>query len=300
MIVVNAKYHKITTVSTTTANGYKCSAMAGMVIVNNDAYCIKSAVQNGNKLPVVFYRISNIDTSNIIQRKWVIKTGNGTENIAVHANSITYANHVFYITTMNPSGRQVLGFKVNYTGNEADKNGVILDDCSYKYLDENGNGKPIYSINYFDTQNGDIRFLASVEKNSTGYTYQLLRASGNKLVNENIKFKVKNWEEKIYNTGNDSYYDRATKMLYTTRFCKEGSKVVRNAILQYDLSAGISGTTKEYSPVRVIEISAINNEAKFEIEGMSIFNGKKYICTKTNNVSGKEGEDAIYSISKIS
>ena len=89
-----------------------------------------------------------------------------------------------------------------------------------------------------------------------------------------------------YVIGNDSYYDTVKKQLYTTVFQVEGNTILKNAVVQYDLSNLQSGAN--YEAVRVI-LADIDptKEKKFEIEGMCIVDGKKYICTNSWNLNEK-------------
>ena len=127
-----------------------------------------------------------------------------------------------------------------------------------------------------------------------------VKENGTKLEHvKNYKFRVlkdnvNGVDTHLYNSGNDAYYDPATKRMYLTLFLKpESGSITKNAIVRYDMS-----TEKTiYDPVRVIQTNA-NKEVKFEIEGVSYSGSKIYLCANVVEKSGIEGPDAIYSIYK--
>lgn len=264
-----------------TVGKIKCSSLFAMINVNNDVFCVKSLkdknAPEGTKYPVVLHIIRDF-TSNKIHSKQIIRTDSGSTLIAEHANSITYHAGVFYMTTGNAitNGCQVVSFG---------ENGIVKKHIGYK--------KKIYSINYYDTHNGNLRFLVSIDhdKDKHEYSYHLVRLSGTKFIFENVCFTLKDGIAS-YNTGNDSFYDQEHKSLYTTMFVdSKSSYITKNLIYQYDLGSTLSG--RIYVPARAVFINAKDTEQKFEIEGMFIKNSRKYVCA---NVS--PNDDGVFVIAK--
>ncbi len=126
------------------------------------------------------------------------------------------------------------------------------------------------------------------------YRFHKVHPSGNQLIYDAVNFITAHTAE--YEDGNDSYYDVTSKMLYTTRFTRVGvGSVTTNAIFQYDLTAGVSGTDGFYAPVRFMELLSNLDETKFEIEGMAVHDSsrKKYVCANINQQQGVEGIDTL-------
>ncbi len=274
-----------------TVSGYKCSAMAAMTIVGDNAYCIKSYGKPDweNKFPIVFYEIKNFNSSNPTKKYWIIKTASGGTSIAMHANSLTYANGIFYIATMNSVGKgsQIVGFSIAGAENASE---IRLTE-KYTY------NKKIYSINYYGTEANINKYLICVGKNeeSNYYRFHKVYMSGSEMKQDSGITFIAAYESGFDN-GNDSYYDVVKKRLYTTRFIEPASGMIKiNNIYQYDLTAGVSGTSSVYEPERIMQVSNNSNEVKFEIEGMAIHDTtrKKYVCANIYEQSGVEGVDAL-------
>ena len=158
-----------------------------------------------------------------------------------------------------------------------------------------------YSVNYFKTENGVKYFLLNRGTSGTGcYRFALVKENGTALEHvKNYKFRVlkddiNGVDTHLYNSGNDAYYDVATKRMYLTLFLNPTSgSITENAIVRYDMS-----TEKTiYDPVRVIQTNA-SGEVKFEVEGVGYSGSKIYLCANVVANSGIEGPDAIYSIYK--
>ncbi len=270
-------------------SGKKCTATVAMEIVNDDIYCVRTydpkegSEEDGKKQPVVLHKLFNyLSGGNGSSSYVMVRTQAGTENIAVHANSLTYHNHVFYLVTRNGEGteNQVMAFG---------SDGIITHKYTYS-------GGKIGTINYYDTQNGALRFLISV-KHKVNVLFRLVKISGTKLVDEGVSFEAL-VSDNNYETGNDSYYNRSTKQLYVTKFknpdqdAGDDAKIVSNLVLQYDLSDGISGTSAKYSSVRTLQVDNQEGEMKFEIEGLCMYDNKKYVCVNSLDLN-KNQTDAI-------
>lgn len=276
--------HSIITTLPEDAAGIQCSAQAGMTIVNGDIYCISSQSSNTNeKKPVVLRKLFGyLSGSTSSSKAVIIHTAAGTQNIAIHANSLTYYNHVFYLATMNAGANasQVMAF-----GSDG--------EITAKYTYSDGEKNTITTINYYDTKDGALRFLVSIG-HGVNVKFRLVKADGTVLKDEGISFTA-SVPDSNFLKGNDHYYDRSTKQLYVTKFKTPPTDgdITTNWILQYDLSDGIS--KPEYSSVRTLEASILGDEIKFEIEGLCIYDNKKYVCTNTVILQDKKRtqEDAI-------
>lgn len=287
MKLTNASHKRIVDVANYYVGEDKCSSLSAMVVVGNDLYCIKSLKDEqkpeGTKYPVILHQIRNFTTSNCQQSHCTIATSTGSTAVAEHANSLTYENNTFYMATGNSvgNGSQIVAFQ---------SNGIITKHITYTHK--------IYSINYYDTHNGAKRFLACIgrSKDGTKYIYHLVHLSGTKLIQEKnsspVSFDLK-IENSVYNSGNDSYYDKETGNLYTTTFVKDGKRIVKNMICSYHINPIVA--QKLYSASSAITINA-GTEYKFEIEGMSIYNSKKYVCANISMSEKNEGPDGIYVI----
>ena len=208
-----------------------CTAQAGISIVYDNIYCASSMSKTGKKLPVVFQKYSGCFSGG--QKKTTscfisTKGGDYAQDIAVHVNSLTYHNHIFYIATMNEgtNANQVIAFNAN---------GEILANYTY-----NGE-KTIGTINYYDTANGDLRFLVSLG-HGKNVNFQLVKINGGRLINVENKNFIATVPYKDFDRGNDHYYDLNTKQLYVTKFKEPGSgDITTNLVLQYDLSGSFFG-----------------------------------------------------------
>ena len=109
---------KIQTLKQVKVNGLKCTAVVGMVVVNDVIYVLTTHSDNGRKQPCVLHKIGKT------YKTIVVNDGKG---IAVHANSLAYEDHIFYVVTRNGAGEkynQVIGF---------DSNGVIKKKHKYMH-----------------------------------------------------------------------------------------------------------------------------------------------------------------------
>ena len=280
--------HKVLVTLPEEVDSIKCSAQAGMTIVTDDIYCISTQSSGTGKKPVALHKLLNYLPENTGSSKAVIlHTASGSKNIAMHANSLTYHDHLFYLATMNTdeNASQVMAF---------DSEGKI---CS-KYTYSNSATDRIGTVNYYDTtEEGALCFLVSVGRGQD-VRFRLVKINKTGLENVGNPFVV-SVPDLAYTKGNDHYYDRTTKQLYVIKFetpTTEGSDIKNNLILQYDLSGGIPQTNTPKKPVRTLKVSAAKGEEKFEIEGISIYrytDGNKtkeikYVCA--NIVKLKNGK----------
>ena len=251
--------------------GKKCSAVACMSIVNDDIYVLSSHSSSDNfKQPVVLHKLYNYISNsnpNVGYSYETIRTSKGSENIAVHANSMTYNNHLFYMVTRNGTDNenQVIVFG---------SDGIIKNKLKYAHI-----GSKLATINHYK----DDKFIISVGGGNT-IPYRVVQNSGNYL-NDVFSFKLKIADSE-YQTGNDSYYDKKSKKIYVTKFKDD---LIHNAIYVYDLSKLSAGKT--YTPTDVYYINAKNGESQFEIEGLGIFENNIYVCT--NSVKNSKQTDSI-------
>lgn len=279
---VETAHRKVTDLATTKVDNIACRDTVGLVIVDDVIYCIMTravSIDLKEKQPVVMKKITGCFSGNNIQTQDItIHIDQGTNIIAMHANSITYHNHIFYLVTQNIDnlGNQIMAFG---------SNGII--SAKYKYA-----GGKILTINYYGTINGELYFLVSTDRHQR-IPYSLVKISGNYLVDVGKSF-IALAPYADYDDGNDSYYDRSTKQLYITKFKKANDNIMENLVLQYDLSGGISGNGQEYSSVRTLHVAAQAGESRFEIEGICIYNGKKYVCVNSKDSSGVRNNNVCY------
>lgn len=275
MAIVEASHSKLIALKNND-EAKSCTATAAMVIVNNDIYCVRSKKENKQKLPVVLHKIFNhLGSGNENYECVEIQTASGNTNIAVHANSLTYYNHIFYLATRNTDNAsdQVVAFS---------SDGKISSQYSY--------GKEVIAtINFYQKKNDKLYFLISIG-GGCSIDYRLVYISGNKLKDANIKFKVL-IPDNDYSVGNDSYFSTADRQLYVTKIRNSEDKTTENKIFQYDLSGDLSGTDATYSPIRTIHAASNQSESKFEIEGLSIYNGVKYVCTNSLDLANKQKDE---------
>lgn len=275
----------------TDVNEVKYTAQAGISIVNDNIYCLSSKFNNDAMNPVAFHKLHGYLTEGITKssKSVLLKIGNAPGEVARHANSLTYHDHLWYFATMNKgtNEKQVMGF---------DADGNITKQYTY------GGKYTIGTVNYYDTKDGVLRFLISVG-NSLECDFRLVKVNGTKLEEENnssftleipedIKRVAQSSDVNVEVHGNDHYYDRSTKQLYVTKFKQVGKVIKTNWVLQYDLSGGISSLTKPLECKRELKVSASEGEDKFEIEGLCIYNDRKYVSA--NVVIGEEQADAVY------
>ena len=113
MKTTKCSHDLIVSLSDTSVNGKKCTATSAMTIVNDDIYCIRSASPNNeDKMPVVLHKLYNYLSEKGKEKTSIIQTVSGSVAIAIHANSLTYHDHLFYMVTRNGSKNenQVMAF----------------------------------------------------------------------------------------------------------------------------------------------------------------------------------------------
>ena len=239
-----------------------CSAIAGMCIVNNDIYVLASKSGDGvTKQPCVLHKYFNyLDTDNGVYDYSVIRTAKGSKSIAVHANSITYSNHLFYIVTRN--GRNENQIMV------LTSDGIIQK--KYKYTKS-----MIATINHFEVN----KFLISVN-GGLSIKYRLVEI-GDTIKDLGIEFRCL-IPDVDYGTGNDSYYDKKDKRLYITKFKNK----TENKIFVYDLKNIVNG--KNYNSEKEIYVKS---EEKFEVEGIGLYN--KIVGCVNATEDGKQADKVV-------
>lgn len=281
---VITKHKLIISIPEKSISGEKMTATDAMSIVDNDIYCICSKHDDISKYPVVLHKFYNYlpEGNTGSYKNSDLTTEAGSKIIAKHSNSLTYYNHVFYMVTRNGTGseNQVMAFG---------SDGIIKS--KYTYADGE-----IGTINFYKNKDNVPWFLISIG-GGTSITYRLVKVSGSKFINTGISFKV-NVPDVDYSIGNDSYYDFTTKQLYITKFKKimvNGTATVRNnRIYQYDLNCELSGSSATFDAKRILQIDGDSEETKFEIEGLAVYDSKKYVCA--NVVSSGKNCDAIYKL----
>ena len=277
--VVKATHSKVADVKGTKT----CQGMAAMTNIGNDAYFMKFNINKPGEIAIG--KIT--DFRNKKKRKTVVVpvvNSKGSSYVLEHANSMTTDGKYLYIAG---TSKDKYVYRIN--PKDIKKGKKVKVNKTYK-LD----GFRIASINYYDTAvNGVKRFLVSVKKdtskNTATYTFRLVKIDDKKIVYDNVKFNVLGYK-KGYTIGNDSYYDIAKKQLYITVFKPSNTKIItKNAVVQYDLS--VLKNKRNYEAKYVI-LADIDNkiERKFEIEGMFIVDGKKYICTNSWNYNKVNAE----------
>jgi len=273
---------------TSTTSEYDMTATDAMTIVNNDIYCICSKhdgpdEENPKKYPVVMHKFYNYlpEGSSGKTDYSEVTTSAGSKIIARHSNSITYHNHLFYMVTRNGTGseNQVMAFG---------SDGVITNKYTYA-------GGEIATINFYKEVDGVLYFLISTGGGNE-VPYKIVRISGSKLVNTGVFFKV-SVPDSEYSIGNDSYYDLSTKQLYVTKIKKIDDKIIKNnRIYQYDLNRTLSGSSLTFNAKRVLQIDSNDNETKFEIEGLAIYDNKKFVCANVVIGNATDGSDGIFKL----
>lgn len=280
-MAITTNHRVLLTLPTVEVNKKSCTATVAMVIIKDDIYCVRTYDGEGEKQPVVLHKLCNYLSGGSVSSSYVIvHTPSNVTNIAKHANSLTYHDHVFYLVTMNgKTENQVMAFG---------SDGIITN--RYKY-----NGGIIATINYYDTKNGALRFLVAIKKTDSceDVEHRLVKISGSQLVDVGISFTAL-VSNSTYLRGNDSYYNRSTKQLYLTKFktVSEGEEITNNWVLQYDLSDGISGTGGQYFSVRTLRVKNTSEERKLEIEGISMYDNKKFVCVNSTD-SNKKQTDTV-------
>lgn len=274
-----------------TKNG--CSATVALVIEDGVIYCVRTKADDSDeKKPVMLHILREAisgkqdDKGTAVEIKTAL---NKNTAIAVHANSLTYHNNLFYLVTRNRGGNQVMAFGID---------GEIKAKYTY-------DPKTIGAIDYYRTVNGEIHFLISYRRKSDLHAdVREVKISGNKLVDVGNSF-IALVPDTSYDAGNDIFYDRSTKQLYLIRGKKikksdtsTEKTVLENLLMQYDLSGGISGTGKSYSSVRTLHVAATSGETKYELEGICIYNGKKYVCVNSVNTN-KQQTDSVDQLYKL-
>lgn len=290
-MAVITKHSKLIDIPTEIISGIKMTATDAMTIVNNDIYCICSKhdgpdEENPKKYPVALHKFYNYlpEGSSGTKALSEVTTSAGSKIIAKHSNSITYHNHIFYMVTRNGKGseNQVMAFG---------SDGVITN--KYTYAD-----KEIATINFYKEVDGVLYFLISTGGGNK-VPYKIVKISGSKLVDTGVSFKV-SAPDPDYTTGNDSYYDLSTKQLYITKIKKievDGKDIIKNnKIYQYDLDRTLSGSSLIFNAKRVLQIDNNDDETYFEIEGLAIYENKKYVCANVVIKNAKGGSDGIFKL----
>lgn len=271
-----------------TKNG--CSATVALVIKDGVIYCVRTKTGDSDeKKPVMLHILREAisgkqdDKGTAVEIKTAL---NKNTAIAVHANSLTYHNNLFYLVTRNRGGNQVMAFGID---------GEIK--AKYTYAAET-----IGTIDYYRTVNGEIHFLISYKRGDLHAEVHEVKISGNKLVDVGNSF-IALVPDTSYESGNDSFYDRSTKQLYLIRgkeipVTTDKNTILENLLMQYDLSGGISGTGKSCSSVRTLHVAATSGETKYELEGICIYNGKKYVCVNSVDTN-KQQTDSVDQLYKL-
>lgn len=290
-MAVITRHSKLLDIPTKIISGIKMTATDAMTIVNNDIYCICSKhdgpdEENPKKYPVALLKFYNYlpEGSSGKTDYSVVTTSAGSKIIARHSNSITYHNHLFYMVTRNGTGseNQVMAFG---------SDGVITNKYTYA-------GGEIATINFYKEVDGVLYFLISTGGGDK-VPYKIVKISGSKLVSTGVSFHVIA-PDNDYSEGNDSYYDLSTKQLYVTKFKKievNGKKTIKNnRIYQYDLNRTLSGSSLTFNAKRVLQIDSNDNETKFEVEGLAIYDNKKYVCANVVIGNATDGSDGIFKL----
>jgi hypothetical protein len=287
-MAVITRHSKLIDIPTKTISGIEMTATDAMTIVNNDIYCIcskhdKKSVVNKMKYPVVMHKFYNYlpEGSSGKTDYSVVTTSAGSKIIARHSNSITYHNHLFYMVTRNGTGseNQIMAFG---------SDGVITNKYTYA-------GGEIATINFYKEVDGVLYFLISTGGGDK-VPYKIVKISGSKLVSTGVSFHVIA-PDNDYSEGNDSYYDLATKQLYVTKFKRIDDTIVKNnRIYQYDLDRTLSGSSLSFNAKRVLQIDSNDDETKFEIEGLAIYDNKKYVCANVVIGNATDGSDGIFKL----
>lgn len=246
-----------------------CSAVVSLVAVGKYIYVLTThSGDNKKKQPCVLHRY---DTSNGKYVTKVIKTSNGSTNIAVHANSLTYnvGENLFYMVTRNGAGpkyNQILAFN---------KNGVI--EKKYKY---NHEGSKIATLNY-----SRGAWFITVNGGNVVRTRQIIRINGyfKDVDEEKLIFDHPMCDESV---GNDTFisdlgYIIATKCS-TEDYCYNG-------IFAFDLI----GYGSQKRAEKTIFVSAPEGYTKFEVEGVCLDgSGRQYIAV--NGVKDGKQADGVW------
>lgn len=222
---------------------------AGMEIVDGDAYIILRKTDTSAKHAVKLVKVTDVESNNHSIDKCLLKIDTTNTAVAEHANSLTYGNGKFYMATLNKTGSKILSF---------DASGKIIDHISWS--------KDISAVCYYGMSSNTARFI--VENLASGtYTYYICDFSGAQVSNVSTLCTLKRPSGYV---GNGFYYDRKTGHLHKILYLKE-SPIRKNKIIEYSISSG------KCTEVRtLIDNGAVDH--KYEIEGMSIYNNKKYVC----------------------
>lgn len=245
---------KIATIKPITVDGKKCTAVVGMVVVNKDIYVLTTHSQDGSKQPCVLHKFYN----NGSYKQSVIKTETGKTNIAVHANSLTYQDHVFYMATRNGAGEtynQIIGFK---------SDGSVVKKIKYLHPKSKIATVNIYKGRWYITVNG-----------GNHVKFRQVSLSGDKLTD--VDERILDFYSPTDAVGNDITI--ADDTIYAT---KTYADMITNEINTFDLK------TLRNDRKFVLK----DGYSKFEVEGCYPTDSGLLICVN-GVVSGKQ-DDGVW------
>lgn len=290
------------------SNVVKCTTTAAMVIVNGDAYVLrykyyddkedeqdKQDKQETVLSPAILYLVKNISGSQTHSKLQIYKTVSKVHKYVFfkHLNSITYHDSKFYLVDLeekiyrlSSKGRIERGYTV--------KNSSFHKDFQ------------LATIEHYK----DNLYILGVLKDGTAHTRKYWIIEFDAKQNNNLvirgSFICGECEQEKW-LGNDVCYDAKTHLFHITMTYKnkDDNDVGRkNRIFTYDLSTldPMADSATIYQPTRMLyENLDKETQEKFEYEGISIFNNRKYVAMEQKLISKKAGyqDDAIVILSAV-
>ena len=275
----NVKHKLVRSVATAvTTKGEKCTSLCGMEIVGDDAYCLMTNSDDDKNLhEACLCRYPDfLDTTK--SRKVFTIADNGEEELFTHANGIAYyrvsgeSKGTFYIATSSKGTDAIIGVdaKGNITKHITCTEYILsITSC--------GNGKFIVGTSHTSTKTKTRNYAVGHVNSKSVFAFD--------------KSDITLACVDNYTIGNDIYYDKTAAVLYIPMFQKNSKGNVTDNIIMacpFDLN----NLPDTLTPTRVMkDYESSTGIAKYEIEGMAIYNNKKYVA---NNADA----DGIYQIYK--
>jgi hypothetical protein len=210
-----------------------------------------------------------------------IKT-KSSNNITLHANSITYADDYLYIATMNNLSEGPTIIKVDFNGN-------VVDEY---YFYKDNKKRTVTAIDYFGEVDGEKVFIFKGDFIASGSSYQFSSYDFVRISNKlhrfvyNGKTFKSNIRIPVNYIGNDITYDKENKLLYETYFIRDEDNSIKTSYIyagSFNKDSNILNVSKQW------KTTATPEDKMFEVEAFLVHKKKKYVVANC-------AKDGIYRI----
>lgn len=278
MATYDMKHSLICKLPNPIVGGDKLTTVCSMTNNNEALYILKSCGKTDKIYPMCIYKVDKFNTKPVVSKINVTKNGK-VAKIAKHANGIAFANNALFVITMNTSssGKPQL-LKINLDGEIKKeifykKNGIVSECSSIAYIGKDKNDK--------------LKFVLGVQNSADTYFYDVAILKGTTLEYSGISFACMKGFNEI---PNDIYYMNG--YLFATYFKENDGQIKQSSIYKYFIRTVTNGSTLK--PITVFVDKAKSTETKYEIEGLVIYNGIKYVACNRSSTVDADNKDGVF------